>query len=1787
MTASSQGTQTPGNEPLLSELLPSRIKITASLYRGKRTEIYQALGPDDLPLIIKRLNPGEQSVANLQQLRQEFEFLSELQGLPVRPALGIVELDGLAALVLSDIQGLTLQEYYRSHQLSIPRTIQLFILWTRAVAQLHVRGIIHRDINPQNTLITHDGNRLYLIDFGISTRLSRSQTSLPPSEAIEGTLPYIAPEQTGRTGHPLDERCDLYALGASFYELLTGAPPFAGKDGIELIHAHLAQRPISPHERNPEVPVDLSRLILKLLEKNPTDRYRGAIGVIRDLEQIAARGQNAAGSASFTLAEKDWPLRLAIPSRIYGREEEQALLLKEWQHVISGGNALVLIGGASGIGKTALIKELTRHGIRNQAFVAKGKHEELGRDRPYDAIIQASRSLLAGMHAADDDVRYSWSQDLAAALGANAALLTDMIPEMSEILGAQPAPTHVAPKEAQNRLTETFIKFFRSFAQKDRPLVLFFDDLQWSDSASLDLIADLASDTSHGHILLIGAFRPDEVDVKHPLHLLLQQWPTRIAHYLRLDLGGISTAAITSLCCDTLHWTEAEAAPLAQVLAQRTQGNAFFVNQMLQGYYREGLLFFALDRGSWQADWQQIRNNPGSEHVINLLTKRLRDLPVNVQRVLGCAAFYGHSFQLSTIASALNEPLQVVAEAASMAASEQLIIPDEGGGYHFLHDRVIEACQAVIDAAEVLPLRLTLARVLVANRKTLKGLTPSEAATALHALNHFKAARDLVTSSVERETLARLYCDAGDRAQAATAWRIGADLYHQGSAFLPPHSDRALQRELSYGEGSCAMLDGATSRAEQCFASLLREAKTPLEIAEVQYFRCRLYVALNLYAQAVSIGIDGLKALKVRMGSPRAPLARCVIASILCLRRVQKKPMAELLALPTMTVPEHILTMKLFTETVHPAMLAHSNGAIMLVCAQIDFVLEHGHSTYSAFPFLYLAVVINAISMQLPIKFWRNTNVRKLLDLYVQLNDQRSDETMRLRGEFIYQTFAAHAMPDYRDTLFNFFPLTVKFMDRGDALFSGYAAISALDQAFMTGRNLVSVTNTAHLWREYVQRYTDDPTKRSFDFYRFNFGNLSDADLPTAIEFIKDPGKRQVVIDKNQYNYPAILSSSGATLALCGDFESGFERLHQALKLNLDRTFPGHFIIPFYYMFYTLSLSYVHAKAKPLKRLWLRLLMLRKLWQIKLYAQIAPAYCNHKVLFMKALSKVMDKAPLTEIITQLQEALQTAHKERFASDEAIISEYLGRLLITNKLEYLAAYPLLSARSAYERWGLSSKVRQLDELCQPFKFHTTGQAPSIQTLNRSVETLSQRHGLTMDNPTLLRAAYAMSREIHLPDLKKTLLHLLVENAGARHAAVIWRAKDSHPINQPMQVVAYCTSDGTTVVEASASTDEIVSLRALSYVKRTRDTLILGDAASESPWQDEASLKSRHVKSLLCMPIMAGGSFRGAIYLENDLLAHAFTPDRVQVLSVLAGQMASSLDNAALYSQLSSSLAAEQAARAQEKAAHRAFIVAEEARRHLQTGLEAAEAVQKSLVTVQSASESYDIAYLYDPAENTGGDWLSTFYDEQHNWLYLFLGDVTGHGISSALVTAAAAGAAASFVESIKGQPNMTLSGALNSIAAAANTAVLGIGGVTGRLMTMTMIGIDLQTGQGCYVNAGHPAILWMGKTVKTMLAGGAPLGFRADSDFGHREFNLNPGDLMVLYSDGLIENRNAKGQHLSLRSIRKICQVSTTPADVIAELKNQVSAFERTPLMDDSACIAFKWLGPVHSLKSAG
>jgi predicted ATPase/serine phosphatase RsbU (regulator of sigma subunit) len=1786
--------------PALEPLSSSQLRLERVVFRGQKSEIHAAVAPDGAPLIVKLLRRGEQSVVNLMQLRREYEFLRSLEDQAVRRARGLVEIDGVAALVLEDVAAVTLSELCQA-KLSLHRRVRLAARWAKALAGIHVAGVVHRDVNPNNVLVSPADDRVYLIDFGIAVELTRSQAALPPTTIIEGTMAYLAPEQTGRTAQLIDERCDLYGLGASLYEVFTGTPPFPGKEGIELIHAHLTQQPRPLQELSPELPECLSRLVLKLLAKDPVGRYRGALGVAHDLEAVAAlleRGDKTALGA-FELGLVDLPLRLAIPKKLYGRENQQSRLRQEWDYVLSGGNALVLLRGPAGAGKTALLKSLASSDLYRRAHVASGKYELLGRDTPYDGIIQAALALIHGMQATSEAALRQWLGRLTAALGVNAGALTDIIPELSDLIGPQAAPPEVAPIAAKNRLEQSFLKFFCTFAEASRPLVLFLDDIQWADAASLELIRQIA-EGPHGHILLVAACRDDELDAKHALALHLPAWEQELARYCSIQLTPMDEEAVNELCRDTLHWSVVEAGPLAAVLHQRTKGNPFFVNQLLQGLYRDGILTFALASQCWEVDLNRLQVMPQSDQVTTLLTGRLRELPEAVQRVLSCAAFYGHKFDAQTLAVALLTPTVEVEAALSIALSEELILRSygsdpaveskaaSGGGYQFLHDRVIEACQGLLPPADALAQRLALARILIGGRTTLKGLTPSEAAPIFHALYHFTAAKALVIDAAERLGLARLYADAGERAQAATAWDIGAELFHHGSSFAPEGGEgehRALRRRLQYGEGSCAMLAGDSETADQRFAALLSDAATPHEVAEVQYVRCRLYTSMERSLDAIEAGTAGLRALGVATPSPRISKARAFSMVTQRVNRIDALTVDHILQLPLISEPDKLLVIALFTETIHPCLLANSELGIALVCLQIDYLLAHGHSPYSAVPFLYLAVSINGVIAYLATALWKGESLKKILQVHRQLAEKFSEEGRGLQNEMVFRAYSAHLHANFREVGLGIFPLVGRLMERGDLVFSGYSMLFAVNTAWFVGQNLISVQSSSEPWSEFIPQHSRS-TRDSITLYRACNRQMIEGNRQTILETLDrpDPGTLRT---RDQLSYHcAMLAHEGMIATLLGDGLRAYEALRKSFRFGLTRTFAGSARVIVACMFFTLAIAMIYPAASRWKRPWLLLQMAWARRVLGVFGKIAPGFSRHKRLFADALWCQTQGKRLDRANALLESAMQLARQEGVILDEALIAEYLGRRLLAQELPQQASGPLLVASAAYERGGMLAKVREIDELIRGLPTQALRFESAVAAATASAKSTSGQESSALDAPTMIRAAYTLSREINLTDLKTTLLQLLIETAGARHAALLWRPKEADPSKTPLQVVAHRTADGATSVEALPPSDGLVSLRAIAYVERTHKALILGDVSTDVHWQDDPSLGARQVKSLLCIPIMAGGVHNGAIYLENDLLAHTFTEGRVKILTVLAGQLAISLDNAMLYTKLSDALVAERTARTQEQASHAAYIAAEEARRHLQAGLEAAEAVQKSLVNVKAASSEYRIDYLYDPAENTGGDWLSSYVDERHGWLYLCLGDVTGHGVPAALVTAAVAGAIASWVTRLT-QSDVDLPTALSTIATAANTAVLATGGPTEQLMTLALIGIKLATGEASYLNAGHPPILCVGGGTEVMLQSGNPLGFSAVEHFGRQDFTLEPNDMLVLFSDGLTENRDAQGQHLKLRALRRLIGEAGSPEAVIAKVGAYVASLPRDAQRDDTACMAVQWLGAAAAGKGSG
>jgi serine phosphatase RsbU (regulator of sigma subunit) len=1170
----------------------------------------------------------------------------------------------------------------------------------------------------------------------------------------------------------------------------------------------------------------------------------------------------------------------------------------------------------------------------------------------------------------------------------------------------------------------------------------------------------------------------------------------------------------------------------------------------------------------------------------------MRELDPAVQLTLAVAALRGQRFTPGELAAVLHVPTVAVETHLQTACAEGLVVRElaaadapaasspETGVHRFVHDRIVEACQGLLETPERLRLSLALARHLTASTATVPLRRSGEDLFA--ALHHFNAARELVDDPRERLALARLNLEGGRRADASAAWDIGRDLYEMGLAFLPEDAwttERQLTRELHYGAGASAMLAGEHAKAEQRFAALMDDARTAVEKAEISFFCCRLYIAMTLNREAIAVGMQGLEALGIRVRGKRPTEARAFVTALATKERLLRWSDERLLGLPPMRDERMILGMRLLTELIHAALVVHHELGIILTCLQIRLLMRHGHSPYSAFPFLYLGIVINGGSVYLGTPLWRQDQMQRLLALYRQLDARWTDPHLRSRGAFSHAMFMAHWEPGFRSVVTRLHELTRGFIDRGDAVYTGYGMIISLDTGLLTGHNLIAQLQSSEPWSEVSKQYQNALGQKSWSMQRDSNEALINGTAAEALRYAEQLDPEQVKSPEELGHYVGGLMQKGLIQTLYGDFSEASRALIKAALAGVVRTFAGNYKTASFHLLLCLALARSLEATPPWKKPLHYLLLFWSRRVLGVFARMAPEPFAQKRTLADALWALVRRRPRAQVHALLEEAARQSRDHGYPGDEALACELLGRLLLEQQTPRMAVGPLRSARRAYERWGLLAKVRELDELMGGLP-EAADLAVSLRAeQTHATTTTSKQQSSLLDGPTLTRATHALSREINLEELKRTLMQLLRENAGARRAVLVWRGGEPDG-EAPARVEAHVDPDGSPSTTSLPLTNDRLSIRAWTYVQRTKTTLIVGDVRGTDPWCDDQALKERGCRAMLCMPILKGGALKGAIYLENDLLAHAFSEERVEVLSVLAGQLAISLDNALLYEQLLSSLTKEREARAKEQTSHAEYIKAEAARRELQAGLEAAEAVQKSLLVTAPPTPLFELASLYAPAERAGGDWLSSYHDESHGFLYLFLGDVTGHGISSALVTAAVAGAAASAIDAIERQTTPNLAAALDQIGLAMNAAVRRTGHPTGRLMTMALIGIDLQSGRGHYRNAGQTPVLWFqGHETHAILDGGSPLGMHAGGRFGQRSFQLTPGDRLILYSDGLIENRLPGAAPAGRKLLKEIGSSTPSPHEALSQIRAYVDSFVADAKRDDVACIAFRYLGP--------
>jgi serine/threonine protein kinase len=772
---------------------------TSIVYRGRRDDGPAHCFADTARVVIKSLKQDYPSLQEITRYKQEYQITHSLNLEGVIQAYGQQEYQRTLVILLEDFGGESLEQWMRNRPEAfcpVPLAIflRLAIDLTKILGRIHAAGVVHKDINPGNIVLNLETGVVKLIDFGIATQFNRTNPTFRSPHGLEGTLAYLSPEQTGRMNRLLDYRTDFYSLGVTFYELLTGRLPFAATDMLELVHCHLAKQPVPPNDLTATIPKAVSEIILKLMAKNAEDRYQSASGIKSDLERCVHQLEKFGRIDCFQLGLQDGSSQFQIPQKLYGRETELEAFLAAFDRVAGTGNVrcpqfkveMMLVSGCAGIGKSALVRELYKPITQKRGYFISGKFDQLQRNVPYSAIVDALRKLVQLLLGEPDEQVQQWRSHLLNALGSNGQLIIDVIPEVELIIGKQPPKPDVGATEAQNRFNRVFQQFLRVFCSKEHPLVIFLDDLQWIDSATLKLIELIMLDEQTQSLFLIGAYRDNEVSPTHPLVLTLEKLRPQGTLLQEINLSSLTLEPLSQLIAETLHRSTVDVSPLAKLVLHKTEGNPFFVNEFLRMLYSENLLTFAIDQQIWQWDMAQIEAQAITDNVVELLLVKLKKLPEVTQQLLQLAACIGAEFDLETLAIVGERSPKTVFQDLLPAVQGELIQPlselDEDllvQEYKFLHDRVQQAAYVLIPEDQKQVMHYSIGQLLLSK---LSEVEQSE--RLFDIVNHINFGQSLLSQKDEKEKIAQLNLAAAQKAISSTAYEAAIRYLETGIDLL-------------------------------------------------------------------------------------------------------------------------------------------------------------------------------------------------------------------------------------------------------------------------------------------------------------------------------------------------------------------------------------------------------------------------------------------------------------------------------------------------------------------------------------------------------------------------------------------------------------------------------------------------------------------------------------------------------------------------------------------------------------------------------------------------------------------------------------------------------------------------------------------------------------------------------------------------------------------------------------------------------------------------------------------
>jgi predicted ATPase/class 3 adenylate cyclase len=1486
--------------------------VEKMLSRNQQHEIWLAnRKKDGQKVVLKKSLLQSENFPHTSKCGHEFDILKDLkhEGIPQVHELVFRGKD--IALVQEFIEGIDLKESIFKKRITIKDVLDISIQLADILDYIHQNGVIHKDINPANIMLTKNG-KVKLIDFAISSNLHSESNDMLNVDQIEGTLNYISPEQTGRTAYLVKHQCDFYSLGVLMYELVAGKPPFDSIDSLEIIHFHLSRIPTPLESILYDLPEGLEEVISKLMEKNPEDRYQSAKGLKYDLEIIRHHTNSKKPLLDFVPGAKDNSGQYKQSQKLYGREKEKKELLNYYDNLSHLKSMMVLVAGYSGVGKSALIRHVKFSIIQKGSTFLSGKFDQFKQDIPYYAFIEGIQDFIKNLLSEPDHVIENWRHKIEALLGDNVGLVAEVVPILSKIMKDFPDVPKLQPAEQESRFNMVLLDFISAFSSPENPLVIFLDDLQWADLSSLNLVKRIIDNPSDNGILILGAYRDNEVQMGHPLLITLKQIDDINEKVKTIHLKPLNEEITCLITSDSFGMSQSQAAILGNLVFRKTKGNPFFIHSFLKSLFDKDLVKQEKN-DKWIFDLNEIDNLSYTENVIDLLTEGLIILPYETQELLKYAAVLGNTFKLKELIQITGKTPSSIYDSLKTSIKEGHInaldkkyrslalssiseqtdfehnLTDFSAQFTFTHDRVQQAAYNLIEASKLAPMHLKIGRLQLKNKDE----------NELHEgvfelLNHFALSLDLIESPEEKKSIAKLCLFAGKKAKESISYHLAVRFLEMGKTLLGSDSwpsNYDLTYNIFKELGECEYLNHNTDKAEAHFKEVLAHSRTNFDKLQVYYIHSSLYLKLGNTQESLRLGMEAAKLYNIRFPKNKTAIqlaALLTMSKYLFLFSTKYSNTDNFFDIEDSNDKENIALNNFLIDLATSAYQQDKNLMMLVVFKIIKLFIKNGFTDASGWGFSgFSVVVLSAMKMQ--------KRGFKLWDLTLKLHGKTHSPLIKWRLSYTVLAFHNPWRVPFNNSYDDMLETIKACVLNGDQIFTGYTVALHIRMAFIGGMNLNELQTVS---QEHIVLIKNG--LGGMDFFIGFFQLVKSLAGKTSKgtwndkTFNGEKTLQRLKLEGNQTKLAVFHTAQLAHFYFTGKYNEALA-VNEVLSDLMDNIL-GDLCNALRAFYNSLTISACFADFSKKEKTYHIKKLKQNLKNFKLWAKGSPSnYMQHYYLLQADYFSLQDK--FEEAQKFYEKSIQTAIKENYKYVEAIANEKAAILCKSKGLYKQSTSYINEAWAAFNQWGAIIKCQQLENDYPELGNQKTSEKTEKDVILGTVTSTSSRSAL--DLASVLKASQSIASEVKYTDLLKKLLQITIENAGAERGVLLHQKANKLCIE-----AEGISGNENIIIHPSIPFDqsELVPHAFINYSWHSEDSEVVNNATSEERYNTDPYIKKHQTVSMMCIPLTSQGKTNGLLYLENNLIKGVFNRNRINLLQMLSGQIGISIDNALLYENL---------------------------------------------------------------------------------------------------------------------------------------------------------------------------------------------------------------------------------------------------------------------------------------------